>query len=292
MHSRTYQIAMIAALLVAPVSADTLFFSTGNPDGKIAVASRPDTAGKFEIETADDFVLTSDTSISSATFTGLLTGNKTVSDVGDVRVEIYRVFPQDSDVNRTSGAPTFSTTQVPTRVNSPSDIAFAERDSLSNLTFSTTDLGSFSALNSVQPGGISQASGGDGALSGEEVGFKVQFTTTFNLPAGHYFFVPQVEVAGADGNFYWLSAPKPIESPGTPFPAGFTDLQAWTRDEGLDPDWLRVGTDIVGGSSPVPTFNMAFSLNAAPVPEPSSILLLVSGFLAIVCLSRKKSSVG
>ena len=47
----------------------------------------------------------------------------------DVVVEIYRVFPNDSDVGRTSGSPTFSTSQVPTRVNSPSDVAFDSRDS-------------------------------------------------------------------------------------------------------------------------------------------------------------------
>ena len=31
-------------------------------------------------------------------------------------MEIYRVFPNDSNTVRTSGAPTFSTPQVPTRV--------------------------------------------------------------------------------------------------------------------------------------------------------------------------------
>lgn len=118
----------------------------------MSAASRPDTAGKFEIETGDDFVLTSETSISSATFTGLLTGGT----VGQVRVEIYRVFPEDSDTGRTSGPPTFSTPQVPTRVNSPSDVELADRDSvLANLTFTTSTIGSsFSANNSVQPGGI------------------------------------------------------------------------------------------------------------------------------------------
>jgi hypothetical protein len=45
--------------------------------------------------------------------------------------------------------------------------------------------------------------------------------------------------------FYWLSASRPISGAGTtPFNP---DLQAWTRDANLDPDWLRVGTDIVGG---------------------------------------------
>jgi hypothetical protein len=39
--------------------------------------------------------LTSPVSITNATFTGLLTGGATQSDIGQVRVEIYRVFPND-----------------------------------------------------------------------------------------------------------------------------------------------------------------------------------------------------
>jgi len=279
--------ALLIGLLPAmPAAADVLLFSTGNPDGKIATASRPESAGKFEIESADDFVLTGKTSISSATFTGLLTGSN--PSIGQVRVEIYRVFPVDSDVGRTSGPPTFSTSQVPTRVNSPSDVAFADRDTASNnLNFSTAALGSFTASNSVQPGGIhtpGQTTGGNGQITGEEVQFGVNFTTPFLLPADHYFFVPQVEVTG--GEFFWLSAPRPIVAPGTPFPPGFADLQSWTRDQFLDPDWLRIGTDIVGPKNDITsTFNATFSLtgSAVPsaVPEPSTWAMMLLGFGAL-----------
>ena len=47
----------------------------------------------------------------------------------------------------------------------------------------------------------------------------------------------------AGGDFLYLSAPRPIVAPGTPF-AG--DLQAWIRNSDLAPDWLRIGTDIIG----------------------------------------------
>jgi PEP-CTERM motif len=261
------------------VAADAFFFSTGDPDGKIATATRPDTAG-FEIESADDFVLTHATSITDATFTGLLPSG--ASPV-DVVVEIYRVFPKDSDVGRTSGPPTFSTPQAPTRVNSPSDVALDSRDSASgDLTFATGVLSaSFTALNSVQPGihplpGVT--SGGDGAVTGEEVQFNVTFATPFLLPADHYFFVPQVQLDS--GDFLWLSAPRPIVPPGTPFPPGFTELQSWTRDAMLDPDWLRVGTDIVGGT-PAPTFNAAFSLSGSTIPESSTWAMMLLGFAAL-----------
>src|SRR5262245_36328911 len=120
--------ASFAFLVLTGPAAAAPFFFTGDPDGRMAIATRPDSAGKFEIEAADDFVLTAPTSISSATFTGLLTGGATPANIGQVRVEIYRVFPADSDVGRTSGPPTFSTSSVPTRVNSPSDVEVADRD--------------------------------------------------------------------------------------------------------------------------------------------------------------------
>ncbi|MGH8851346.1 MAG: PEP-CTERM sorting domain-containing protein [Casimicrobiaceae bacterium] len=270
---------MALAMLASPAAGAPFFFSTGDPDGKIATASRPATAGQFEIESADDFALTQSTSITGATFTGLLTG--TAPTIGEVRVEIYHVFPKDSDTGRTLGPPTFSTSQVPTRVNSPSDVEFDDRDTASgNLSFTTTSLGAGFTLNSVQAGGIhpkpGQTTGGNGPVTGEEVQFSVTFTTPFDLAADHYFFIPQVEITDQSGNFLWLSAPKPIVPPGTSFPAGFTDLQSWTRDTNLDPDWLRVGTDIVGVGGP-PTFNAAFSLSGQEIPEPATLLLIAAG---------------
>ena len=192
-------------------------------------------SGAFEIESADDFVTTAPTTlISGASFTGLLPSGAPLSDITQVAVAIYRVFPQDSDVGRTSGPPLFSTPLVPTRVNSPSDVVFASRDSsAAGLTFTAAIISSsFTANNSVTPGGIhptpNQTTGGNGPATGEEVTLNVAFTPSFSLPADHYFFVPQVQLTS--GDFLWLSAPRPIVPPGTPFPPGNTDLQSWTRD--------------------------------------------------------------
>ena len=278
-------LACVAA--VTPSNADTLLFNNGNVDGGMAVATRPQSPGKFEIEAGDDFIFSSTTQINSATFVGLLPTGTNLSSVSDVVVEIYRVFPTDSDVSRTSGSGLFSTPQVPARLNSPSDVAFTTRDSAvaNQLTFTTSVVAqTFTAANSVLPGGIhpipGQTTGGDGHVTGQEVQFSVIFTTPIVLPADHYFFVPQVQLAVA-GDFLWLSSVRPIVAPGTPFSP---DLQAWTRDDispnNLAPDWLRVGTDIVGGATP-PTFNLAFTLEGSAVPEPSTWAMILLGFAGL-----------
>ena len=263
--------ALIGLLPAAAEAADPTFFSTGAPDGLMATASRPESAGGvFEIESADDFTLGKTTSVTDATFTGLI---PTGASATHVVVEIYRVFPALSDTGRTSGPPTFSTPQVPTRVNSPSDVELDDRDSASgNLNFTTSKVAdTFTAANSVQPGGIhpspGQTTGGNGKVSGEEVEFDVTFADPFLLPADHYFFVPQVQLD--NGDFLWLSAPKTIPAP--------ADLQSWTRDAALEPDWLRVGTDIVGAGQ----FNASFSLSGSPVPEPSTWAMMLLGFAGL-----------
>lgn len=253
----------------AAMSAAPFTFSTGNPDGLIATGARLPQPGILGIETGDDFILTAPTIIQSATFTGLYTGSAPFS-VGDVNVDLYHVFPTDSDTARTAN--------VNTRMNSPADTEFTGRNALAgDLTFTTSSLNpSFVAANSILNGIFpkpNQLTFGEGPVTGTEVLFDVTFVSPFVLPPGHYFFVPTVQLAS--GEFFWLSAPKPIVAPGTPFNP---DLQTWIRNQDLDPDWSRVGTDILGAAPA----NAAFSLSGTIVPEPTTMGLFVFGGVCFI----------
>jgi hypothetical protein len=249
--------------LATPAWADPFLFNTGSPDGLLGALSQPANSGTLETETADDFILTETTTIAQATITGLIPSGTPLANISNVEIEVYHRFPEDSDVGRTSGPPKFSTAQVPTRVNSPSDVEIddATRDGeLGTLEFTGSLLNSsFSVANAVvkdiNPNTL------EGSATGDVVEITIVFNPPILLPADHYFFRPEVQVA--DGEFLYLSAPRPIKAPGIPFTG---DLQAWIRNSDLAPDWLRIGTDIIGGT-PAPTFNMTFSLSGETVPR-------------------------
>jgi hypothetical protein len=241
--------------LATPAWAGTFFFSTGNPDGKLGALSRPAGSQGLETETADDFFLTQATVVNRATIHGLIPSGTTVSGIARVEVEIYHIFPLDSNLARSAN--------VPTRQNSPSDVeigAATHDSSNGSLSFIPTDISPFTVQNTVI-NGIAPAAHGEGPASGEQVEIDITFNAPIFLPAGHYFFRPEVQLS--NGNFFFLSAPKPITS-GTSFPAGTTDLQAWIRNANLAPDWLRIGADIIGGGN---AFNMTFSLTGNTIPD-------------------------
>jgi hypothetical protein len=246
---------------VSPAWADTFFFTTGDADGRLGAFSG-ESPGKPETETADDFILTTTTVISGATITGLI--NAPRANIANVEVEVYHVFGQDPQDKPPSG-------KVPARTNSPSDfeIDSATRDSGDRtLRFSSSSVSAgFSVANTVVNGinpSPNNRTFGEGPASGEEVQITITFTQPIVLPAGHYFFRPEVLVNG--GDFLYLSAPRPMVSPpATPINP---DLQAWIRNANLAPDWLRIGTDIIDvAGATAPTFNMTFSLSGNTIPE-------------------------
>src|SRR5262245_51852252 len=255
---RVWTVALAAiAFGAAPLFAAASFvFTTGNADGRLAALTQPATGSTLETETADDFVLGETTSVTGATITGLIRSGS-AADIANVEIEIYHVFPNDS--LPPSG-------RVPSRANSPADVEIerATRDGLNGtLAFRTAVLNDhFTAQNTVVTGihtAPANVTHGEGPVTGVEVQITVAFDPPIVLPADSYFFRPEVSVNG--GDFLFLSAPRPIVSPGTPFQP---DRQAWIRNSALKPDWLRIGTDIIDGT-PAPTFNMAFSLEGETI---------------------------
>jgi len=272
----------LAICIGTPAAADSFFFSTGNPDGLLGTASRQASPGKLETETADDFILAQQTLITQATFTGLLPSGTPLSDISNVEIEIYHVFPTDS-VDPPSG-------NVFTRMNSPADVEIgsATRDGLAgDLSFGSAILSPTFHVNNTVVNGINkfpnQFTGGEGSTTGQEVLITVDFITPILLEPDYYFFRPEVLLSS--GDFLWLSAPKPIVSPGMPFSP---DLQSWTRNTDLKPDWSRIGTDITGQGP----FNATFSLSGETVPEPSSLPLLGTALLVLAGWGRKQLTNG
>ena len=264
-----------AVVMPLPAAADAFTFSTGSPDGRIATLSRPNLGpGLIETETADDFILSQQTSLTQGTFTGLIPSGASVT---RVEIEFYHVFPTDSAFPPSGN--------VVSRTNSPADneIAAATRDSLAgSLSFSTTMGSNFSVSNTVingihkQP---NQFTGGEGPTTGQEVQISVNFTPPVDLPADHYFFRPEAQLSS--GNFLWLSGPGPQLFPG--------DLQTWIRNEDLKPDWERVGTDVTHQGP----FNASFSLTGESVPGPIAGaglpgLILACGVLLALARRRRQ----
>ena len=231
-------------------------FSTGSPDGRLGALSRRGSLGKFETETADDFILSETTVINQATITGLIPGAPPAN-IGQVEVEVVSRFPLDS-VNPPSG-------NVISRVNSPGDveIGFATRDSdLGTLDFATSLLNqNFTVANSVIDGinkKPNQTTLGEGARTGQEVEIKINFIKPIILPAGHYFFRPEVLVTGVT-----FCTCRRRDRPRPSFRGRLASLDSQ----------FATGARLVAnrhghhrGATP-PTFNMTFALAGETIPE-------------------------
>src|SRR5262249_35855770 len=157
--------------------------------------SRPAGNAGIQTETADDFILSSETVLTHATFFGLIPTGVPLSSINQGEIEVYHVFPADS--RPFDG-------KVPTRNNSPPDVEIgsATRDSAAGSLKFTASLQTptFSVANTVINGinGSTPFTGGEGAASGQEVLITVDFTTPVDLAANHYFFRPEVQLTNGN----------------------------------------------------------------------------------------------
>ena len=84
-------VVAIGALAPPGARADAFSFTTSTPDGRIGLASRPDTGGVLEIEAADDFILAVGTR---------LTGRQLLWTAASRRVSIRRRVRASRDLPR------------------------------------------------------------------------------------------------------------------------------------------------------------------------------------------------
>ena len=155
-----------------------------------------------------------------------------LENIREVEIEVYHVFPLDS-ANAPSG-------NVPSRLNSPADVEIdsaTRARSSGTLAFSAAVLNAGFSLDNTVVNGINKlpntvTTNGEGPATGEEVEVTITFTSPIVLPQGRYFLRPEVVVTG--GDFLYVSAPRPILSPGNTFVG---DLQAWIRNANLAPDF-------------------------------------------------------
>src|SRR5215510_12208519 len=106
-HGLQWASALGLIVLVAAPATGAVIYNNLTPNNLMAIAARPDTPGSFEIEAGDDFILGSRTSVNGASFVGLFVpGSSGTPSVSQVVVEVYRVFPHDSNTARTPNVPT------------------------------------------------------------------------------------------------------------------------------------------------------------------------------------------
>jgi len=271
----------------AAFAADTVLYNNDFPDGKVATASGSPKAA----ESADDFILNTASTITSGSFTGLIPKTASILNVG---VEIYGACTPGSGF---AGCTNLG--KAVTRVNSPTSEGLPGTERTTgdgNLTYSASLLNNgigvvgsvVDGINPQTPNVPATLTGGDGPASGKEVRVNFNLTQGITLPAGHYFFVPSVELN--DGSFLQLSAYRTV---GGEFGSTLItpDLQAWVRNDNIKNDWLRTGTDIIGGPTDPATYNLAFRLvgtTGTVVPEPTGVAMLIAGLVAVGAWSQRK----
>lgn len=252
-------------------------WTTLSPNSAQAFTSQSNAA--ISSETADDFFflnsLAPQFEVESIKIDGLFSDPD--AKINNVRVELYRSFPVDSDANRTTDI---------VRLNGPADDAFAQFDSGDgSLSYNVTDKGKFTVTSTITPGSETSLGAVGEGLTGNLRQIDITLAGPILLSAAatpadqanHYFLAATVETS--QGDYYWLAGQQP--------PTTVGDRQAWLRTEEFAPNWIRV-SDVINAQpgTLTPAFNASFEVSGKPVPEPSTAI----GTLALggIALSLNK----
>jgi hypothetical protein len=247
----------VAAYAAEPVT----LWDTLKPNNAIAFSSQ----GQVPDEAADDFTVTNEKGfrVTNVSFLGLFTQEAKIE---DINLAFYKVFPEDSDLNRTPAT---------VRTNGPADDEFTAV-SLANkqLSFKVTGVqNAFEVKQTLLPSSGPNAPGfGSGKLGGPLKGqlrrIDVKLNTPLVLKPGAVFL--SIVVNPSAGQFLRLAGSRPPTFP-SPLPAGVIDRQAWFRtnagfNNALEPDWVR-GSDVANQQNGTadPAFNLTFKVQGEPV---------------------------
>jgi hypothetical protein len=91
LRSVSVVILTIGLFAAIPAAANSVIVNTGRPNGLVAMASRPASPGKIEIEAADDFILSGATNVTGGSFVGLLPTGASLSSISEVIGWFWRV---------------------------------------------------------------------------------------------------------------------------------------------------------------------------------------------------------
>ena len=145
---------------IAAATPVTLYSNLTVTNGMAAASHPPLSGSGVENEAADDFVLGGGALVSEIKFIGLLTSGSLIS--------LGRTWSFTASSRTTARSPPDG--RVPTRTNSPSDVAFDERGASDFSSVTVTTLApSFTATNSVNNGihpSPGQTTGGEGPVTG------------------------------------------------------------------------------------------------------------------------------
>jgi hypothetical protein len=248
---------------IAAHAADlTTVWDTLQPNNAIAFSSQ----GQVPDEAADDFTITNEKGfqVKKVSFIGVFTNPE--AKIEDVNLAFYKVFPEDSDLNRKPAT---------VRDNGPADDEFtAVSLAGQQLSITTKTLSnSFQVQQTILPNSGPNAPGfGSGKLGGPLKGQLRQIDVTLKTPLvlkpGAIFL--SIVVNPSAGQFLRLAGSRPPTFP-SPLPKGVIDRQAWFRTNAgftnaLEPDWVR-GSDVVNQQNGTanPAFNLSFKVLGEPV---------------------------